>query len=78
MKLVLICNEEKIYEGEVSQIDFETETGIVSILPQHQPYMTKILEKISYIPLNAQVVSIDIFEGFIYTDGMTCFAVVDK
>ncbi len=78
MKLVLICNEEKIYDGDVSQVDVETENGVVSILPQHQPYMAKVLGKVSYIPINAGVVSIDISEGFIYTDGMTCFAVVDK
>ena len=78
MKLVLICNEEKIYEGEVSQIDIETESGIVSILPQHQPYMTKILGKISYTPVGENAKLIDISAGFIYTDGVVCFAVVDK
>ena len=65
MKLVLICNEEKIYEGEVSQIDIETESGIVSILPQHQPYMTKILGKISYTPVGENAKLIDISAGFI-------------
>lgn len=78
MKLVLICDEKKIYEGEVLQIDFETENGTVTILPQHQPYMTKISGNVSYKPANTTENSIDISEGFIYTDGTTCFAVVDK
>ena len=78
MKLVLICDEEKIDECEISQIDIETENGKVTILPQHQPYMTKISGTVSYKPINATKRSIDISEGFIYTDGTTCFTVVDK
>ena len=78
MKLVLICDEKKIYEGDVSQVDIETESGATSILPQHQPYMTKISGKISYKPVGANVKLIDISAGFIYTDGVVCFAVVDK
>ncbi len=78
MKLILICDKEKIYEGDVSQIDVETENGSVSILPNHQPYMTKISGKISYMPVGANMKLVDISVGFIYTDGIVCFAVVDK
>ena len=78
MELVLICNEEKIYEGEISQIEIETGNGKVTILPNHQPYMTKISGKVLYTPINANEISLNITEGFIYTDGTTCFAVVDK
>ena len=78
MKLVLICDEEKIYEGEISQLNIETENGKVSILPKHQPYMTKISGTVSYRPIDATETLINISEGFIYTDGTTCFAVVDK
>lgn len=73
-----MCNEEKIYEGEISQLQVETENGIATILPGHQPYMTKISKKVSYKPLNSNMNSIDISVGFIYTDGTNCFAVVDK
>ena len=78
MKLVLICDEEKIYEGEISQINIVTSNGNVTILPNHQPYMTKISEKISYTPQNGDDALLDISEGFVYTDGNTCFVVVDK
>lgn len=78
MKLLLICNEKKIYEGEISQIDIETANGRVTILPRHQPYMAKIFGSVSYMPDGTNAVSIDITEGFIYTDGTTCFTVVDQ
>ncbi len=78
MKLVLICDEEKIYEGEILQLDVETENGTITILPQHQPYMTKISGKVSYKLASTTEYSIDVSEGFVYTDGTTCFAVVDK
>ena len=78
MKLVLICDEEKIYEGEISQINIVTSNGNVTILPNHQPYMTKISEKISYTQLSGNNTLLDISEGFVYTDGNTCFVVVDK
>ncbi|MBQ9335655.1 MAG: hypothetical protein IJS10_03875 [Alphaproteobacteria bacterium] len=78
MKLVLICDEEKIYEGDISQISIVTDNGEVKILPKHQPYMTKVLEKISYTPVNGNETSLNISEGFVYTNGNTCFVVVDK
>ena len=78
MKLVLICDEKKIYEGEVLQVDVEAANGKVTILPQHQPYMAKIFGSVSYTPTDANTVSIDTTEGFIYTDGTTCFTVLDE
>lgn len=78
MKLVLICDEEKIFEGEVSEVGLITDNGPISILPHHQPYMTKISDKVSYAPIEGEKKSLEIAMGFAYTDGDICFVVVDK
>jgi F0F1-type ATP synthase epsilon subunit len=76
--LVLICNEEKIFEGEVFEVKVETEDGVVSILPNHQAYMTRIAKVVSYRTKQDKQLSIEIVEGFVYTNGKTCFVVVDR
>ena len=78
MKLVLICDEEKIFEGRVSKVEIETENGGVTILPGHQPYMTKIIGRVSYTEPGSASKVVGIDEGFVYTDGEVCFVVVDK
>lgn len=78
MKLVLICDEEKIFEGEVTKVQVKTENGMMEILPYHQPYMSRIFESVAYFPSESKDASVDITEGFVYTDGDTCFVVVDK
>ena len=78
MKLVLICDEEKIFEGEVSEVGLITDNGPISILPHHQPYMTKISHKVSYITAEDEKLTQEIDMGFAYTDGDICFVVVDK
>ncbi len=76
--LVLICNEEKIFDGNVSAVKIETENGPVTILPKHQAYMSKISKNLIYTPSGEDHKSIDISDGFVYTNGSVCFAVVDK
>ena len=78
LKLTIIRNEEKTTEGEVKEVKINTEKGTVTILPQHQPYMAKILKNVSYISSSGDVVSVAISSGFIYTDGEKCIAVVDE
>lgn len=77
MKLVLICDEKKIFDGEVSEVHLNTENGPVTILPKHQPYMSRINGEVSYTPIDGTVSNTKISEGFVYTDGDVCFVVVD-
>lgn len=76
--LVLVCDEEKIFEGKIKEINVLTPKGPVSILPQHQPYMSKILKTLNYITTDGIKKTLEIEEGFLYTNGKSCFAVVDK
>ena len=75
---VLIRNEEKVFEGKVLEVSSKTENGPITFLPQHEPYMARIVEKVSYISENKEEKTQDITDGFIYTNGSICFAVVDK
>ncbi len=78
MKLVLISNEEKIFEGEIQEVSVITEEGSLMILPGHEPYMAKISEEVTYKEKDGTKISEEIDDGFVYTDGETCFVVVDK
>jgi F0F1-type ATP synthase epsilon subunit len=77
-EFTLICDEKEIFSGQVSKVLIETNTGPVEILPQHQPYMARIMNKIAYtiIEEGAQVIT-EIKDGFIYTNGSKCIAIVD-
>ena len=75
--LVVISDEEKIFDGKVSKIDIKTENGPVSILPKHEPYLSKIEELISYTKENNAAETHKIARGFLYTNGDSCFAIVD-
>lgn len=78
MELLLICDEEKLFEGEISELIVKTESGPVTILPGHEPYMTKISGEVKYVADHDIQGSIEISEGFVYTNGVRCFVVVDK
>jgi F0F1-type ATP synthase epsilon subunit len=75
--LILICDEKKIFEGAINEVNVLTENSPVTILPQHQPYMAKIHGEVSYTTQNLEKASVKIKEGFIYTNGTVCFVVVD-
>ena len=78
MNLILLCDEERLFDGEVSQVNLETDTGKVTILPKHQSYMTKIINNVTYKTIDGGSHSIDIEIGFVYTNGEECFVVVNK
>lgn len=76
-KFILICDEEKLFDGEVSEVKTETENGVITILDKHQPHMSKISKNIAYTTEKKREVT-EFLEGFIYTNGEVCFAVIDK
>ena len=78
MNLVLLCDEERLFDGYVSQVNLETENGKVTILPKHQSYMTKIINNVTYNTIDGERHSVDIKIGFVYTNGDMCFVVVNK
>ena len=77
LNMVLISDEEKIFEGKVSKINTNTLNGPVSILPNHQPYLSKIESSISYTKENGTTEKKDISKGFLYTNGEVCFVVIE-
>lgn len=76
-KFILICDEEKLFDGEVFEVKTETENGIITILDKHQPHMSKISQNITY-KTKETLKTLDFSEGFLYTNGDVCFAVIDK
>ena len=76
-KFILICDEEKLFDGEVFEVKTETENGIITILDKHQPHMSKISKNITY-KTTETLKTLDFSEGFLYTNGDVCFAVIDK
>jgi F0F1-type ATP synthase epsilon subunit len=77
MKFVLISDEVKIFHGEVQKISCCSENGPFTIMNGHIPYMSKIKDSISWTKIDESTKSHEIKEGFIYTNGEICFAVVD-
>ncbi|MDR1333579.1 MAG: hypothetical protein LBJ69_04220 [Holosporales bacterium] len=78
MNLVLICNEEKVFDGAAVEVNAITDGGPVTILPQHKPYLTKISGNVSYMTEADEHFAVDIIKGFLYTNGTDCFVVIDK
>ncbi|MDR3031024.1 MAG: hypothetical protein LBU35_01400 [Holosporales bacterium] len=76
--LILISNEEKIYEGKAKEVKVIIDSVPVSILSQHQPYIAKIEDSVSIKKEGSAVESIKIDKGFLYTNGEKCFVVIDK
>jgi F0F1-type ATP synthase epsilon subunit len=79
MKFVLISDEERIFEGEVKEISCSSENGPFKIMNGHIPYLSKINGTITFTKNNGEgIESHEIKEGFVYTNGDVCFAVVDR
>ncbi len=78
INLVFMANEEKIFEGNVSKVQTSTPNGPVTILPEHQPYMSRIDGFVSYTPENGAPNIQNISRGFLYTNGKLCFIVADS
>ncbi|MDR2458762.1 MAG: hypothetical protein LBD43_01555 [Holosporales bacterium] len=78
LNLVVICDKERIFDNYAKEIYVITGNGPVTILPQHQPYMAKISEEIIYVTDAGVRMSTKITDGFVYTNGRSCLAVVNK
>ncbi|MDR1289137.1 MAG: hypothetical protein LBJ77_01960 [Holosporales bacterium] len=78
LEFTLICDEKEIFDGQVSRVSIETNAGPTEIMPNHKPYMARIMNKIAYTMAAGGTQSItEITDGFIYTNGVKCIAVVD-
>jgi F0F1-type ATP synthase epsilon subunit len=78
IELTLICDEKKIFDGEISELSFTRDGETIAILPGHQPYMSSISGNITYVTSDGKKEESDNLSGFIYTNGTKSFAVVDK
>ncbi|MDR2598516.1 MAG: hypothetical protein LBC25_02250 [Holosporales bacterium] len=79
LEFTLICDEKEIFDGQVSKVMIETNAGPTEVLPHHQPYMARIMNKIAYMTTANGTQSVTkITDGFIYTNGIKCIAVVDN
>ncbi len=77
MRFVLISDESIIFDGKASNLSCVSQNGEFVIMDNHIPYISKIIESVTYTTENNETNKIDIAEGFVYTNGDTCFAVVD-
>lgn len=77
MKFVLISDEKVIFDGEAINLSCISPDGPFVIMDNHIPYISRIIGSISYTTEDNETNEIDVAEGFIYTNGSTCFAVVD-
>ncbi|MDR0695743.1 MAG: hypothetical protein LBF56_03170 [Holosporales bacterium] len=75
--LVLLCDERKVYDGQVSEVYVTTCNGPTSIRKNHQPYMSKIVGQVTYATPDGSFHVLDIADGFVYTNGLLCHVVVD-
>jgi F0F1-type ATP synthase epsilon subunit len=77
MKFVLVSDEKRIFEGEVKKISCASENGPFTIMDGHVPYLSKISETVSFTKNDGGTESYEIKDGFLYTNGDVCFAIVD-
>ncbi len=77
MEFTLISNEEKIFEGTVTEITCYSDNGPFVIMDNHLPYISKIKQSISFSPADEPIQTHNLKEGFIYTNGNLCIAVID-
>jgi F0F1-type ATP synthase epsilon subunit len=78
LNLVVVCDEERIFDDYAKEVDVITDNGPVTILPQHQPYMAKISGEVVYITDADVRLSTEVANGFVYTNGRSCFVVVNR
>lgn len=77
MEFVLISDENIIFDGEVSKICFISQNGPFVIMDNHIPYISRIQNSVSFIGPDNEETVVNISDGFVYTNGISCFAVVD-
>jgi F0F1-type ATP synthase epsilon subunit len=76
IELVILSNEKEIFNGKIKEIETETDQGPVKVMPLHEPYISQILNKISYTEQDGTTHEEKINEGFLYTNGIVCFIVI--
>ncbi|MDR0552778.1 MAG: hypothetical protein LBG13_01660 [Holosporales bacterium] len=77
IKCVLFFNNGKIFEDDVFEIVVHTGNGDVTILHGHIPYISRIDSYVSLTKTDSQKETIDISDGFVYTNGDICFVVAE-
>ena len=77
MELVLISDEKKLFEGTILELNSNTQEGPLTILDNHISYISKIKDFVSFTTSEHKKLIHDISEGFLYTNGTVCFAVVE-
>jgi F0F1-type ATP synthase epsilon subunit len=77
MQLILISDEKIVFDGSVSEVNCVARNGPFTIMDNHIPFISKIQSLVSFKENNDQTTDLNITEGFIYTNGDTCVAVVE-
>ena len=74
--LIVISDEQKFFDDKASEVYTITENGPLTILPQHEPYITKIKGQLIFKTKNDEKKELKVEEGFLYTNGKSCFVVI--
>jgi F0F1-type ATP synthase epsilon subunit len=77
-EFTLICDEEDVFEGMVSEVRVMRSGETIALLSGHQPYMSRIDGCVVYTADGKSERSVSISSGFVYTNGTHSFAVVDR
>ncbi|MDR1488746.1 MAG: hypothetical protein LBI26_03325 [Holosporales bacterium] len=77
MKLLLTSDGEKFFDGEILDVYISTDKGEVKISDGYTPYISKIKDSISFLKTDKTMEKVVIKEGFVYTNGTVCYAIVD-
>ncbi len=76
--LTVYENEQEYFNGEASSVTVETTNGPLVILEDHQPYMSKIQDKVVFRNATGNDQTINVREGIVYTNGKMCFVIIDN
>ena len=77
MNLVVISDEQRIFDGEAISIVIDTDNGPVEILDNHVPAIFKAINSIT-IKTKTKSEQHNFACGFAYTNGSVCFVIFDK
>ena len=75
INLIVMLDAKKKFEGDVMSVEVQTEDGIAKLLPDHQPYLAKVLSYAKYEISAGEQTKLEFSHGFVYIKGNTCFLI---
>lgn len=78
LHLNIVSPEKEVFNGEVESVTLPGAVGSFTILPQHAPIVSALVEgKLAYVPESGEEQTLDIKGGFVELSNGTVSACVD-